>query len=371
MQLNWNHPEMTVDKAQKSLHLSISSPDITAYSTANLNFSMEINPDSLTNDTEIGELIQNIVLSSDDNISDFDDAMSTDSDNENVPEIDYQEELLSRWYYYASFVYQKDLSNREIDGCENPDASQLVGGIINTTETDSPRDSDTIFAIDDTCDKPNRPNSENSIEQQVTDDLLSKTHYLTLDFSELVNESSVSEIKNFVPRMTDDNEPCVGNTEHCDPTLNSADVSADPIFLSCGDRTMSVIASSSICMDEFSLADSELDPSELMPNKKVHILRRTTTLYNLNATNHQPITNSSKTSNRLLKAMKSVKRSLTPTRRVNSRLCNDNDSDGQELASPSQDIQLHDRRTVVRKLRKFRDSFRRKDKHRIQTLAML
>jgi hypothetical protein len=33
-----------------------------------------------------------------------DDNMSTDSDNQNMPEIDYQTELQSRHYYYASFV---------------------------------------------------------------------------------------------------------------------------------------------------------------------------------------------------------------------------------------------------------------------------
>jgi hypothetical protein len=50
-----------------------------------------------------------------------DDNISTDSDNQNMPEIDYQTELQSRHYYYASFVREQHVLTREIDGCECPE----------------------------------------------------------------------------------------------------------------------------------------------------------------------------------------------------------------------------------------------------------
>ncbi|XP_063413999.1 uncharacterized protein LOC134696245 [Mytilus trossulus] len=452
--VNLDSPELIINKAQKTfqtrtpLNRNLSrTSETTVTPVRNLNISWDDNFTNINNDrasstpeaddnrniaraynfniTEIDNNDQNIISDVEqfeDIGSSSDSDMSTDSDNENMPEIDYQEELESRLFYYASFVYQEDCITREVEGCDDLDGTMQSfsnnNNLTYTVHTASSEDraSDVSELTGDICfflssSSTNLrefiPHASSSIWQQSeanrsignilslnqtladsefqqsmeADRSIGNMLFLNQTLGDSEFQQSMEANKSGDNILIDIDSECkqsmesnqsAGNIFVLNPTNNdlefeqSISVHLHDETPCCSSDSLTAIASSTIERDVFSLDDSDKDSIKFIPTNKSNILRRTSTVYNLNdvtipsnariPTSAPP--NSPMTPRSILKAIKTATRSFTKRSKDQSN---------------ADDVEIHllDKRTVAKKMQRFRDSFRRKDKRQIKTLANL
>ncbi|VDI08399.1 Hypothetical predicted protein [Mytilus galloprovincialis] len=142
---------------------------------------------------------------------------------------------------------------------------------------------------------------------------------------------------------------------------------------------LSTITASTICRDEFSLDGYHQQEQFIMD--EYHHLPRTSTEAHLNnkkldhgSASEKPLQTKEAFKKhkqhpklfKLMQVMKNVKKGLT------KKTKNDNDQKKFVEQEPVvQSVQIQNKQAVVRNLRRFRESFRRKDSRQLQTLAML
>ncbi|XP_071123902.1 uncharacterized protein [Mytilus edulis] len=445
--VNLDSPELIINKTQKtfqtrtSLNRNLSRTSETIVTPVrNLNISWDDNFTNINNDrasstpetddnrniaraynfniTEIDNNDQNIISDVEqfEDISSCSDSdMSTDSDNENMPDIDYQEELESRLFYYASFVYQEDCITREVEGCDDldgtvqsfsnnnltytvhtassedraSDVSELTGDICFFLSSSSTNLRDFIPHVSSSMWEQSEANRSIgnilSLNQTLSDSEFQQSmeanqsrDNILIDIDSQCQQSmesnqSAGNIYVLNPTNTDlESNQSAGNIFVLNPANTdlefeqSTSVHLHDETPCCSSDSLTAIASSTIERDEFSLDDSDKDTTKFIPTNKSNILRRTSTVYNLNdvtipsnariPTSAPP--NSPMTPRSILKAIKTATRSFSKRSKDQSN---------------ADDVEIHllDKRTVARKMQRFRDSFRRKDKRQIKTLANL
>ncbi|CAC5369015.1 unnamed protein product [Mytilus coruscus] len=147
---------------------------------------------------------------------------------------------------------------------------------------------------------------------------------------------------------------------------------------------LSTIAASTICRDEFSL-DGYHQREQFIMDGHHHLPRTSTEAHlNDNKLDHGPASEKPGQNKeaykkhklhpklfKLMQVMKNVKKGLTKKAK-NEYDEKKSDEQEQDFKLPVvQSVQIQNKQAVVRNLRRFRESFRRKDTRQLQTLAML
>lgn len=340
-----------------------------------------------------------------------DDNMSTDSDNQNMPDIDYQTELQSRHYYYASFVREQPVLSREIDGCEC--LEETVRRIISFEDSDEIENSRDDVGYN--CDKSHgylqTPNYGcNRIKKTHTLAYPSMIGHMDTTFSaddtdfsnaspSVTTSDFIPHVSSFVMNHTLHNSSILScnSRESSDienlSTNNSLDrvhVLPSPSYIdrlmqeesTCKTQdTLHAGLSSTLCREEFSL--DTLNQYSFSTDNNISLpLTNTTADSNARTCSGQQqngrisdnpndvkTLNKTFTIHRVLHAVEKATRNLTNKLKTRHKR-----QTKVQQAKPQLNIievKLQDKRTVARKLQRFREIFRRKDTSQIRTLATL
>ena len=339
-----------------------------------------------------------------------DDNMSTDSDNQNMPEIDYQTELQSRHYYYASFVREKHVLTREIDGCECPE--ETVRRIISFEDTDDIEDSRDDVGYN--CDKSRGYlQTSNYGCSRIKTTLLASSSMIgsmgttfSADDTDFSNASPSATTSDFIPHVSSNimnhtlhNSSILScnSRESCDienlSTNNSLDrvhVLPSPSYIDrlmednsmCKTQdTLHAVLSSTLCREEFSLDTSNQYSLSTDNNISLPLTNRTTDSNIRSCSGHQQsgnITHNPKDVKRLNKTF-TIQRALLAVGKATKNLTNKLKTRHKRQTKEHQvkpqlniiEVNLQDKRTVARKLQRFREILRHKDTSQIRTLATL
>lgn len=335
-----------------------------------------------------------------------DDNMSTDSDNQNMPEIDYQTELQSRHYYYESFSREHVLT-REIDGCECPE--ETVRRIISFEDTDDTEDSRDDVGYN--CDKsrgylqtPNYSCSRIKTTSLASSSMIGPMDAtLSADDTDFSNASPSAMTSDFIPHVSSNimnhtlkNSPILScnSRESCDienlSTNNSLDrvhVLPSPSYIDkllednsmCKTQdTLHAVLSSTLCREEFSLDtlnrySLSTDNNISLPQTTDSCIRSCSGHQQNGYISHNP--NDVKTLNKTFTIQRVIHAVGKATKNLTNKIKTQHKRQTKAHQAKPQlniiEVNLQDKRTVARKLQRFRKIFRHKDTSQIRTLATL